>query len=55
MKKGITEVADMILVNKADSPTDQAANKTLFEYQSAVKFTFGKGLPKKVRVAALRI
>lgn len=32
----------MILVNKADDPLDQAANQTLFEYRSAMKFAYSK-------------
>ena len=35
MKKGITEAADIILVNKSDSPE---AKRTLFEYKSAIQY-----------------
>jgi putative protein kinase ArgK-like GTPase of G3E family len=48
LKKGITEMADLILVNKADDPLDKAANQTLFEYKSAMKYTLG-GKSKKAK------
>lgn len=38
IKKGITEMANIILVNKADDPLDQTVNQTLLEYRSAMKF-----------------
>jgi putative protein kinase ArgK-like GTPase of G3E family len=47
LKKGITEMADIIFVNKADDPMDQGANQTLFEYKSAMKYALG-GKSKKV-------
>ncbi len=46
LKKGITEVANLILVNKADDPQDRAANQTLFEYKSAAKFSLCKHITK---------
>ncbi|PJF18487.1 Bromo domain-containing protein [Paramicrosporidium saccamoebae] len=45
--QGITEMADIILVNKADDPLDKGANQTLFEYKSAMKYALG-GKSKKV-------
>lgn len=47
IKKGITEMANLILVNKADDRKDPAANQTLFEYQSAMKFSLLGKSPKK--------
>lgn len=39
MKRGITEVADLILVNKAEEPLTIEAQKTIFEYKSAQKYS----------------
>lgn len=38
IKKGITEMTDMILVNKCDPPITRDARLTLSEYKSAMKF-----------------
>lgn len=46
LKKGITEVANLILVNKADDPHDRAANQTLFEYKSAAKLSLCEHVAK---------
>ncbi len=37
LKKGIIELADIILVNKADNEMAATAKRTAFEYQSALK------------------
>ena len=37
IKKGIVEIADLLLVNKADGETVKAANRAAAEYQSAVR------------------
>ncbi|MAT52412.1 MAG: methylmalonyl Co-A mutase-associated GTPase MeaB [Porticoccaceae bacterium] len=42
MKRGITELADLILVNKADGDQKKLANHTVSDYRSAVHF-----LPRK--------
>lgn len=42
MKRGITELADLILVNKADGEQRTAANHTVSDYRSALQF-----LPRK--------
>lgn len=47
IKKGITEMADLILVNKADDLKDPVANQTLFEYRNAMKFSLSGSSPKK--------
>ena len=38
MKRGITELADLILVNKADGEQKSAANHTVSDYRSALQF-----------------
>lgn len=42
MKRGITELADLLLVNKADGDQKKLANHTVSDYRSAVHF-----LPRK--------
>lgn len=42
MKRGITELADLILVNKADGDQRSTANHTVSDYRSALQF-----LPRK--------
>ncbi|GIX30666.1 MAG: ATPase/protein kinase [Porticoccaceae bacterium] len=44
MKRGITELADLILVNKADGERIAAANHTVADYRSALQF-----LPRRRR------
>lgn len=39
MKRGITEVADLILVNKSEEPMSIEAQKTLLEYKSAIHYS----------------
>ncbi|CAM3798412.1 methylmalonyl Co-A mutase-associated GTPase MeaB [Mesobacillus zeae] len=38
MKKGIMEIADMVLINKADGPNEAAARKTTEEYRRILHF-----------------
>lgn len=42
MKRGITELADLLLVNKADGDAKKIANHTVSDYRSAIHF-----LPRK--------
>jgi putative protein kinase ArgK-like GTPase of G3E family len=42
IKKGVMELADLIVVNKADGDLADAARKTQFEYQSALKLIHPK-------------
>lgn len=49
IKKGVIELADLIVVNKADGELANTARKTQFEYQSALKLFHPKSaswLPK---------
>ncbi|ORZ40779.1 ArgK protein-domain-containing protein [Catenaria anguillulae PL171] len=46
MKKGIVEVSDLVLVNKADGELANTARATQMEYMSAMKFL---GAPERTR------
>jgi LAO/AO transport system kinase len=50
MKRGITELADLILVNKADGEQKNLANHTVSDYRSAVHF-----LPHKHKSWSARV
>ena len=57
IKKGIMEVADILLINKADGELKNAANKTLAEYSAAMKLFQKKkndhpGFPKITLISA---
>jgi putative protein kinase ArgK-like GTPase of G3E family len=50
IKKGVMELADLIVVNKADGDLADAARKTQFEYQSALKLIHPKSFDWMPRV-----
>ncbi|MEA3300277.1 MAG: methylmalonyl Co-A mutase-associated GTPase MeaB [Pseudomonadota bacterium] len=50
MKRGITELADLLLVNKADGDQKKIANHTVSDYRSAIHF-----LPRKHRAWTARV
>lgn len=50
MKRGITELADLLLVNKADGDSKNMANHTVSDYRSAIHF-----LPRKHRSWTARV
>ncbi|ELR19704.1 LAO/AO transport system ATPase [Acanthamoeba castellanii str. Neff] len=52
IKKGVMELADLIVVNKADGDLADAARKTQFEYQSALKLIHPKSFDWMPRVMA---
>ena len=43
IKKGILELADAILINKADGESENLANKTRLHYQSALSLLTQSG------------
>lgn len=49
IKKGITEICDMILVNKAEDPNDPLANQTILEYASSTRYDLTATKRKPVR------
>jgi len=52
IKKGVMELADLIVVNKADGDLADAARKTQFEYQSALKLLHPKSFDWMPKVLA---
>ncbi|MCK9502789.1 MAG: methylmalonyl Co-A mutase-associated GTPase MeaB [Porticoccaceae bacterium] len=52
MKRGITELADLILVNKADGDQKSTANHTVADYRSALQFLSRKHQSWEPKVAA---
>jgi len=52
MKRGITELADLILVNKADGDQRATANHTVADYRSALQFLSRKHQNWEPQVAA---
>lgn len=53
IKRGIMELADLILVNKADGDQQAAANRTVADYQMAVHFLHPRSRHWQVRVQPL--
>ncbi|MEZ5529893.1 MAG: methylmalonyl Co-A mutase-associated GTPase MeaB [Porticoccaceae bacterium] len=53
IKRGIMELADLILVNKADGDQQAAANRTVADYQMAVHFLHPRSRHWHVRVQPL--
>tara|TARA_B110000503_G_scaffold32909_1_gene53469 strand:- start:300 stop:1256 length:957 start_codon:yes stop_codon:yes gene_type:complete len=53
IKRGIIELADLILVNKSDGEHLPAANRTVSDYQLALHFLHSRSLNWKVRVQAI--
>lgn len=53
IKKGIMEVADMIVVNKADHNEESLAKQTAADYQSALSLLMRKETPKVLTISAL--
>ncbi len=53
IKRGIMELADLILVNKADGDQQAAANRTVADYQMAVHFLHPRSRHWQVRVQQL--
>lgn len=53
IKRGIMELADLILVNKADGPLEQVANKAVSEYRLALQLLRPRSEHWKVPVAAV--
>jgi GTPase len=51
MKRGITELADLILVNKADGDQKSTANHTVADYRSALQFLSRKHKSWEPKVA----
>jgi LAO/AO transport system kinase len=56
MKKGVVEMTDLVLINKADGPLAEPARFTQIEYVSALKFLQPKSKTwrPKVRLPWLR-
>src|SRR5690606_13740749 len=54
LKRGITEVADMIVVNKADGEQVQAARRAAQQYELGVRIVQGQatGVASRVRVCS---
>lgn len=53
IKKGIMEVADMIVVNKADHNEESLAKQTAADYQSALSLLMRQETPKVLTISAL--
>jgi LAO/AO transport system kinase len=53
IKRGIMELADLILVNKSDGDQLPAANRTVSDYQLALHFLHSRSLNWKARVQAM--
>ncbi|MFT7267735.1 MAG: LAO/AO transport system kinase [Porticoccus sp.] len=53
IKRGIMELADLILVNKSDGDQLPAANRTVSDYQLALHFLHSRSLNWKARVQAI--
>ncbi len=54
IKRGIVELADMIVVNKADSTDGTAVNSTVADYKSALNLLYPKNTPPVLRASALK-
>lgn len=53
IKRGVMELADLILVNKADGQLEQTANRTVSEYAAATGFLRARTADWKVPVLAM--
>jgi LAO/AO transport system kinase len=54
IKRGIIEQADIVLINKCDGDLIPAANRTMSEYTSALKFIRPKSSLWKTKVVYLK-